>query len=302
MFLYLLRQYLKHLKKRWHKLDVLSIRAMHDRLLKKIPLAPHTHIADKTTPYGTWRYIVPNDLAYDTYILHFHGGSLCMGGIESHSAHASYIAKATRTSVILPSYRLAPEHPYPASFEDAMAIYNYLTKHLGIPDHKIILSADSAGALLAFHIVHTLLHEKKTLPQMMLLFAPSTSCEILDRDELYTDYSLRDPFLDIHLLRLFKSAVFQDRPTDDPIISPIYADYKDYIPFFSVIGSDDLLLDPLRRLHIQAIKAGVDCQLLIQKHAFHGHYFFPRFIPQAQEAYTQAAHFMHTRLKKSHET
>ena len=296
MILYLIKHYLRYLKKSWRHRDIVDIRKQHDALLSFLPYARHVHVHDVMRPGGLWRYFTPDNIAYETYIIHFHGGGLCMGSVDSHSAMASHLAYHTQSVVILPAYRLAPEHPYPASFDDALSIYDYLTITMNIPSKNIILSDDSAGALLAFSIVAQLRLLTRPMPAMMLFFAPLTSCELLNNDSLYSDLTLRDPFLDIHLMRRLKEYVFHDMPGDNAIISPLYADYTHCPPFFSVIGSDDLLLEPLRATHIKALKAGIDCTLLIQNHCFHGHYMAPQYIRLAQEAYKAAALFMHQHI------
>ena len=296
--MYALKYYLRHLKdsKRNHTRSIFEIRHEHDSVLAKLRHAQGVSWKDIQTPHGRWRHFTPQRTEYDTYIIHLHGGSLCMGSIESHSPFISHLAFHTRSHIVLPEYRLAPENPYPASFEDALAIYKYAYQVLGIPHEKIIISADSGGALLAFSLVHRCHQELITPPSMFLFFAPAASAEILDREDLYQDLDTRDPLLDIKQIQRFNKGIFGDHPTDDPLVSPFYADYTAFPPFFSVIGSDELLLDALRFVHIKAVKAQVDCELMVQKNCFHGHFMFPGIMPEADIAIKAAASFMHKRL------
>jgi len=297
MFMYALKYYLRHIKdsKRNHNRSIFEIRHEHDTMLAKLPHARGVSWEDAKTPVGPWRIFTPASLSYDTHIIHFHGGTLCMGSITSHSPFVSYLAHYTQSKILLPEYRLAPEHPYPASFEDALAFYRYVTEDMGIPAEKIIISADSGGALLAFSLVHRCHALLLSPPSMLLLFAPAANAEILDQEDLYADLDTRDPLLDVAQIRRFSQGIFGNHPTDDPLVSPLYADYTAFPPFFSVIGSEELLLDSLRFVHIKAVKAHVDCQLMVQKNCFHGHFMFPGFMPEADRAIQAAASFMHQR-------
>lgn len=299
MRIYAIKSYLRQIKKsgRNRKLSVYEIRREHDDLLSKLQCAPDVHWEDAQSPIGHYRLFTPETLTHDGVLIHFHGGTLCMGSIESHTPFVSHLAHHTGSRVLLLEYRLAPEHTYPASFDDAYHFYCYVMDELNIPSDKIIISADSGGGLLAFSLVHRCHASLRKPPRMLLLFAPAASAEILDQPDLYYDLDQRDPLLDTEQIRRFCKAIFGDHPLDDPMISPIYADYTAFPPFFTVIGSDELLLDSVRFVHVKAVKAGVDCELFVQPHCFHGHFMFPGLLKEANTALEMASRFMHRRLQ-----
>lgn len=298
MRVYAIKSYLRRIKDsgRNRKRSVYEIRKEHDSILSGLRHASSVSWKDYQLKTGNYREFIPNNMAYDTVLIHFHGGTLCMGSIMSHSPFASHLAMYTKSRVLLPEYRLAPEHQYPASFDDAFNFYKYVLEDLKIPSHKIIISADSGGGLLAFSLVHRCHSALMPTPKMLLMFAPAASAEILDQPDLYYDLDKRDPLLDTEQIRRFCKAIFGDHPRDDPLVSPMYANYTGFPPFFSVIGSDELLLDAIRFVHVKAVKEGVDCRLFVQNNCFHGHFMFPGLLKEADIALKAASDFMHERL------
>lgn len=299
MILYAIKSYLRRLKNsgKDRNRSVFELRHDHDSLLQKFKNAQHVTMRDEQGPTGAYRVFEPKELNYDTVIIHFHGGTLCMGSVESHTPFVSHLASYTQSLVYLPTYRLAPEHAYPASFDDAVTFYRYVTEELNIPAEKVIISADSGGGLLTFSLIHRCHQLLIKPPKLLLLFAPAATAELIDQDDLYADLDERDPLLDVQQIRRFTKAIFGDHPLDDPMVSPLYADYTAFPPFFSVIGTDELLLDAIRFVHTQAVKAGVDCRLLVQPHCFHGHFMFPGILKEADIALKAASDFMHSRIK-----
>lgn len=278
------------------KRSIFEIRKEHNEVLARFHITRDVSWKDEVTPLGRWRWFFPKKQTHEMILLHFHGGTLCMGGIESHSHFVSHLAKTTGCTVLLPEYRLAPEHPYPASFEDALSLYRYMIEELKIPSHQIVISADSGGGLLAFSLIHRCHRLLLPTPRMLLLFAPATSVEVLDQDDLYADLNARDTLLDVEQIRRYCRGIFGNHPTDDPLISPMYGDYTAFPPFFSVIGAEELLLESLRMVHVKAVKAGVDCRLMVQEGCFHAHYLFPTLLREAQVALDAAAQFLHARV------
>ena len=90
--------------------------------------------------------------AGDTVILHLHGGGYCLGSAEGHREFGGRIARAASARVLLADYRLAPEHPFPAAVDDAVAVYRYLLGQ-GVAIERLVLSGDSAGGGLALALL-----------------------------------------------------------------------------------------------------------------------------------------------------
>src|SRR5207249_5279616 len=78
-------------------------------------------------------------------ILYFHGGGYCIGSIETHRNIAAFVSRASQARVLLVDYRLAPEDPFPAAVDDAVAAYRWLTGAAGYEPARVAIAGDSAG-------------------------------------------------------------------------------------------------------------------------------------------------------------
>ena len=85
----------------------------------------------------------------DRIVLHLHGGAYVLGSPETHRGLAAAISRTSQAQVLLPRYRLAPEHRFPAALDDAVAAYRWLVETCGFPADRIAISGDSAGGGLA---------------------------------------------------------------------------------------------------------------------------------------------------------
>ena len=106
-------------------------------------------------------------------LLYFHGGGYCSGSILSHRRLVTEAGRATRRRTLAISYRLAPEHPYPAAHEDAMTAWRFLRRQ-GIPADHIVVGGDSAGGNLTITLINRLRAAGEPLPAFAWLLSPWT--------------------------------------------------------------------------------------------------------------------------------
>lgn len=109
-------------------------------------------------------------------LLYMHGGGFALGSIESHDCVVAELALATSAVAISVDYRLAPEHPFPASFEDAYEVWRHAVnkpESLGIDPARTIVAGDSAGAALAAAICLKAISERARMPAGQLLIYPA---------------------------------------------------------------------------------------------------------------------------------
>ena len=99
-------------------------------------------------------------------VLYLHGGGYVIGSPRSHRHLAAAIGVAARTGVLLPDYRLAPEHPYPAAIEDAVIAYQWLLGR-GLAPERIVIAGDSAGGGLTVATLLALLDERRISAEVM---------------------------------------------------------------------------------------------------------------------------------------
>lgn len=116
-------------------------------------------------------WITPSDADSNKVVLHLHGGGYVTGGINSHQAMCVLMAQTLKLKVLLPEYRLAPEHPFPAALDDALKTYRWLLAQ-GCKSSNIIVSGDSAGGGLALATVLSLRDNKEPLPAVVTCVSP----------------------------------------------------------------------------------------------------------------------------------
>ena len=157
-------------------------------------------------------------------IVFFHGGGFALGSIESHDCVAAEMALASSSIVISVDYRLAPEHPFPAAFEDACAAWQYAlaqSETLGLDPDRLIVAGDSAGAALATAICLKARDDKEPMPAGQLLIYPVlTASAGLPSYEEQADA----PMLTAHSLEYFWGLYTEaGKRADNPYAAPLTA-------------------------------------------------------------------------------
>ncbi|MES2259410.1 MAG: alpha/beta hydrolase [Pseudomonadota bacterium] len=111
-------------------------------------------------------------------LLFFHGGGYCIGGLASHDALCRDLAHRTPCKVLAVDYRLAPEHKFPAAYDDALDAWRWLERNAvvhGIAPDRLAVGGDSAGGTLATTLCLTLKRENRPQPRLQMLLYPCTS-------------------------------------------------------------------------------------------------------------------------------
>jgi acetyl esterase/lipase len=222
-------------------------------------------------------------------VLFFHGGSYIFGSIEtSHAEMAAGLALASSVPVVGIDYRLAPEHPYPAALEDALAAFDALVG-AGVEPSRIAVAGDSAGGNLALAL-QLALRERGT-PQACaaLLISPwldltarSASCKAADAiDYGQTWFLLRHARDSAGRLEL-----------SDPRLSLIDADLAGLSPLLVVVGGAERLLDEGQQLVERARAAGVDAHVYVANDMPHNPPALVDFHPNAAESMRQCGVFL----------
>jgi len=205
-------------------------------------------------------------------VLYFHGGVYVLGDAFQAAGLAAQIARRTRAKVISVDYRLAPEHPYPAAVDDALAAYEALLDN-GTAPSDIAFAGESAGGGLAVATLVSARDHGLPLPAAALVMSP------------YADLTLAGTTMDTKHAAdpLLSRENLQARVPDytaghDPalaLISPIFADLSGLPPLIIQVGTHEVLLDDAIRLARQAAVADVEVTLDITPgvpHVFQAYY------------------------------
>ncbi len=235
----------------------------------------------------------------ESAFLYLHGGGYFIGSCQSHRGFVSHIAKASSCRTLLPEYRLAPEHPFPAGLLDARAAFRFLLAQ-GYSPNRIIVGGESSGGGLTLALLQTLRDEGMPMPAGAVLLSPWT-------DLLGTGNSLRtrarqDPWLRPAGIPLLADRYRDGTPTDHPLVSPLYGDLSGFPPLLIHVGNDEILLDDSTRLASKATSAGVDVTLKIWKGMWHAFHAFYPWVPEAGRAHREIGEWVATRVDTEAET
>lgn len=212
-------------------------------------------------------------------ILYLHGGAFIAGSMQTHWRLAAALGETAAARVLLPEYRLAPEHPLPAATEDALAAYRFLLSK-GLRAERIALAGDSAGGGLCFLLAARLEREGLPRPAAIVAFSPWTdlgcSGESIQRN------ARRDPMLPA--TRILEASAMARGPhaADDPEVSAVHAGLAAPPPTLIFAGRDEILVDDARTMARSLTAAGGDVRLEIWPRVPHGWPIFQGWIPQAQ--------------------
>lgn len=215
----------------------------------------------------------------DRVVLYFHGGGYVMGSRNTHRGLAARIAQAARARVLLPDYRLAPEHPFPAAVEDATTCWRWLVSEGHAPDHMAI-AGDSAGGGLALATLLALKATGNPLPACAVGLSPWTDLEA--KGPTAEPGTVDDPMLTPEGLR---SSGRQYAAADllNPLAAPLHGDLKNLPPLLLQVGTREILLSDSTRFAEKAQAAGVEVTLEIEDGLIHVWHMFPD-VPEAQRA------------------
>lgn len=206
-------------------------------------------------------------------ILFFHGGGFALGSIESHDCVAAELALATSSIVISADYRLAPEHPFPAAFEDADAVWKFVQQQpekFGLDPQRLLVAGDSAGANLAAAICLKARDSAEPMPRGQLLIYPVLTAHA---DQPSYEEHADAPMLAAHALAYFWSLYTEaGKHADNPLAAPLMAaDFSGLPPAFITTANYDPCRDDGTAFASRLREAGVRVEYRCAAKLVHGH-------------------------------
>ena len=220
-------------------------------------------------------------------ILYCHGGGYTSGNLGYSKVLASKLTQCTGFDVLAFEYRLAPEASYPAALQDAVAVWDHLML-LGYGAGDIVLAGDSAGGNLALALCLELKKTARMLPGALLLMSPWT--DLTCSGETIETRKDLDPMLTTEYLQAMARAYAGEESLDDPMLSPLFADFTDFPPTLIQVGDLELLLSDSQRLCKRMEEAGVSVRLEVWEDMWHVFQMFP--LRKSSQAMDCMAHFL----------
>jgi salicylate hydroxylase len=263
-----------------------GLREAYERFLtKNFPLPDEfSAVKGELGDVRAWR-VAAVDAPRGNVALHFHGGGYLIGSAKGSLEYASRLAAAIDGACYTVDYRLAPEHPYPAAIDDAVASYRALLT-LGIPAKSILISGESAGGGLAVALVLALRNAGDPLPAAIFAVAPFADLTLSGPSVRAFDGD--DPAANRDLLTFMAASYFQGHEPTDPLVSPLFGDLAGLPPLFVAAAQGEVLLSDATRLAERARKAGVEVTLRLIEDSVHVYPIFP-FLPETKSTMEEVA-------------
>jgi acetyl esterase/lipase len=237
--------------------------------------------------------IVPGSDA-SRVLLYFHGGGYCSGSIKSHRRLVTEAGRAARVRTLALGYRIAPDHPFPAAYDDALSAWRFL-RNGGIAASHIAIGGDSAGAGLTLALINRLRDAHEELPGCAWLLSPWIDLTL--SGAMCATKDAVDPIIHKeYLSELVEAYLLAGANRKDPRISPLYADLTNFPPMLIQVGSDETLLDDATRLATRAGAAEVAVTLQIWPHMIHAWPLWNAHLEDGRRALADAGAFMRARL------
>jgi monoterpene epsilon-lactone hydrolase len=250
----------------------------------------------------------------DRVLLYLHAGGYRVGSPRSDGELAARLGRESGMRVLAIDYRMAPEHPFPAAVDDALAAWRWLRREYGpnafgsalgsdsadcghtgrrLDPSSLAVAGASAGGGLALALLVALRDAGEELPAAAVLMSPWTdlSCS----GPSMTERAAEDPALTPEGLRDMAAAYLAGADPRNPLASPLFASMAGLPPLLVQVGSAEILLSDSQRLAMTARAAGVDVTLQVAEalpHVYQG----MSGTPEAAEATTQIGKFLRTHI------
>src|SRR4249920_3146595 len=226
-------------------------------------------------------------------VLYFHGGVYVIGDAFQAAGLASQVGRRTRAKVMSVDYRLAPEHPYPAAVDDALAAYQALLEG-GTAPSDIAFAGESAGGGLA---IATLVNARdRGLPLPATAFVMSPYADLTLAGTTMETRREVDPLLSREALQARVTDYTSDHDAALGLISPVFADLSGLPPLIIQAGTHEVLLDDALRLAERAAAADVEVTLDIPPGVPHVFQAYPAILDEAAAALDRAGQFLSAQL------
>jgi monoterpene epsilon-lactone hydrolase len=186
----------------------------------------------------------PDSGATSPLVVYFHGGGYRMGSARAWRCYCSHLAALSGATVLVVDYRLAPEHPFPAAVDDALAAYRFALS--GAPAESVVVAGDSAGGGLAAALV--LAARDAGLPRPAGLMCCSAWVDLRNNAPSYESRADVDALFSKASADEAAALYLQGAAADDPLASPALGDWTGAPPTLVQVGDAEVLLDDSARL------------------------------------------------------
>ncbi|AKF07959.1 alpha/beta hydrolase [Sandaracinus amylolyticus] len=268
-------------------LDVREVDLMRD-------LAPDDpRYDDEDAVFMPAEWVVPRGADVTQRLVYLHGGGYVAGSPRTHRGLVTRIARAANMVALVPDYRLAPEHRFPAALEDARVALAHAFDHGPDgeqPATRVVLAGDSAGGGLVISTLVAARDAGERLPARAATLSAWADLEACG--ESVVSRAGVDPMLPASLLKGWCRHYLGDIDPRHPLASPIHADLRGLPPLLLQVGDAEVLLDDSVRLAARAKEAGVEVTLEVFDDLFHVFQAFAGALPEGRAAIATIGAFL----------
>ncbi len=234
----------------------------------------------------------------DLRLLYLHGGGFVSGSGGFYLPLAAHISAAAKCAVLLPDYRLAPEHPFPAGLNDCVGAHEWMIANGPsgpAPARATFIAGDSAGGSLTLATLLALRDRRLSLPAGGIALSATTDLTLAS-ESLKT---VNDPIISARTMPVFREHYLGKTDPRNPLASPVFGDYRGIPPLLIQVGEHEMLHDDSIRVAKKARADGIQVKLEDWPGMFHVFQSHDPLLPEAQEAIDHIADFMRSSLPRS---
>ncbi len=233
----------------------------------------------------------------DVRLLYLHGGGFVSGSGGFYLPLAAQLSAAARCAVLLPDYRLAPEHRFPAGLEDCILAYEWMSVNGPTgpaPPRATFIAGDSAGGSLTLVTLLALRDRRRPLPTGGIALSATTDLTLASESVKSVD----DPIISGRTMPVFRDHYLGKSDPRNPLASPVFGDYHNLPPLLIQVGEHEMLRDDSIRLAKKARSDGNQAKLELWPGMFHVFQSHEPLLPEAREAIDQIAGFIRSSLPR----
>lgn len=235
----------------------------------------------------------------DVRLLYLHGGGYVSGSGAFYLSLAARLSAAARCVILLPDYRLAPEHPFPAGLEDCICAYEWLRTSGPAgpaPAEAVFVAGDSAGGGLMLALLVALRDRRRPLPTAGIPISPFADLT-LSGESIRSEAQL-DPVQHPRSLPEYVSRYLAGGDARRPLASPVFGDYTGIPPLLIQVGDHEIIRDDSVRAATKAKADGVEATLEVWPSMFHVFQGYEPPLPEGQQAIEHIANFMRSHVAR----
>jgi len=267
-------------------------RAGFEAMARAFTLPGDAIVKDVETNGVPGKIISAPGVSEDRLVIHFHSGGYVQGSSQAYREFAYRVSAASDAAVLVPDYRLAPEHLYPAPVEDARAVYDWALAEFGAD--KIVISGDSAGGGLAMALLLSI--RDNGLPTPAAGIGISPLLDLAGESASMQTNAGTDPLIDQNMVvEMGKVYIGDIDPHEHPYCSPVYGDKQDLPPLLLMASNTEVLRDDVNRFADGVRAAGGQVETDFPDRMTHIWTFFP-FLEQAAASIARIGDFARARL------